>query len=104
MIGVWLGIALLAVGTYALRAVGPVAFATRHVPRWLEDLAVSSAPAVLAALVVTGTVADGPALTLDSRVAAVGVAVAATAMRRPLPVAIGAAIATAVVLRALGLP
>jgi branched-subunit amino acid transport protein len=93
---------LLAVGTYALKAVGPVAAAGRELPASLTRAADLLPAALLAALVATETVGRAGTLTLDARL--VGVAAAALAVWRGAPfglvVVVGAGV-TALV-RALG--
>lgn len=95
-------IALLGLGTLAVKAAGPVLAAGRALPPRLERFVALVPPALLAALVATGTFGSPGGLVLDPR--AVGLAVAALALWRRAPFAIvvlAAAAATAAV-RALG--
>jgi uncharacterized membrane protein len=80
--------AVLAVGTYLLKAVGPIASAGRELPPRLRTLAELLPAALLAALVATQTVGDGTALTLDARVVGVGVAAVAVLLRAPFAVVV----------------
>jgi hypothetical protein len=58
-------------------------------------------PALLAALIVTNTFADGRALVLDARAAGLAAALVAVALRAPVLVVILAAAVTAGGLRAI---
>jgi uncharacterized membrane protein len=92
----WVAMAVLAVGTYLLKAVGPIASAGRELPPRLRTLAELLPAALLAALVATQTVGDGTALTLDARVVGVGVAAVAVLLRAPFAaVVLVGALATA---------
>ena len=96
---IWSVIAVLAAGTLALKALGPVLAGGRPLPRALTGVIALLAPALLAALVVAGTFADGARLVVDARAAAVAVAAVALLARAPLVVALFAAAATAALLR-----
>ena len=52
-----------------IKAAGPVALGGRDLPRWAERLIVLLPAALLSALVVVQTFADGKALVLDARAA-----------------------------------
>jgi uncharacterized membrane protein len=79
----WIALGVLAAGTYLMKAVGPIASAGRQLPPRLRTLAELLPAALLAALVATQTVSDGTSLTLDARVAGVGIAAVAVALRAP---------------------
>jgi uncharacterized membrane protein len=89
-----LALGLLAVGTYAMKAAGPLAAAGRELPPRVQELADLVPAALLAALVAHQTVVDGASMTLDARVAGVAVAAVAVALRAPfaLVVLIGAGV------------
>jgi branched-subunit amino acid transport protein len=92
----WLTVALCAVTTFAIRGFGPVATGGRTLgPRAARVLSLLPA-ALLAALVVTGTVLQDGALDIDARVAGLGTA-AVLLWRRAsvIWVVIGAAAVTA---------
>ena len=95
----WATIAGLAVATFLIKAAGPVMFGGRDLPNLLARIVPLLAPALLAALVVTETFAgSGRSLTLDARV--FGVAVAALALWRRVPLLVCvllAAVATGLV-------
>ena len=89
---------VLAAGSYVFKAAGPLLLGgDTKLPVWLDRLANLLPAPLLAALVVTSTIADGTELTIDARI--VGLAVAAAALLRRLPfvvVVILAAAGTAV--------
>ena len=64
-------IAGCAVVTVAIKAVGPVALGGRELPLWFSSVVILLAPALLAALVVTQTLADGKTLTVGPETAGV---------------------------------
>ncbi len=100
----WGALLLLAAGTYAFRAVGPLLLAGRRLPHRVDALLGLLPPALLAALVATQTFGDGQGLSLDARAA--GVAAAAVAVWRGAPflVVVLVGTVTAAALRAAGLP
>ena len=100
---VWLTIGVLAVGTVAIKATGPLALGGREPGERTFAVVSLFAPALLAALVVYETLSDGhDGLAVDARVIGVGAAVTALALRAPIAVVVlGAAAATAGA-RALG--
>lgn len=92
----------LGIGTFAVKATGPVLASGRALPSGLERVVALVPPALLAALVATGTFGAPTGLVVDARAA--GLAVAALAIQRRAPfalVVVAAAAATALV-RALG--
>jgi branched-subunit amino acid transport protein len=93
---------VLALGTYAMKGLGPVAAAGRDLPPVVTRLSELLPAAMLAALVATQTVGDGTSLTLDARIVGVTAAGIAVLLRAPfgLVVLVGAGV-TALV-RALG--
>lgn len=78
-------IAVLAVGaaTMLIKAVGPVGVADRELPPRLERLLDLVAPAILAALVVVETFANGRHLVADARLAGGGAGVVLVLARAP---------------------
>jgi branched-subunit amino acid transport protein len=91
----------LALGTYALKAVGPLLFGGRRLPPALGRLIELLPAAMLAALVVVTTFADGQSLVLDARAAGLAAAAAALTLRAPFVVVVIAAAAAAALVRAL---
>lgn len=95
----WLMIALLFVGTVALKAAGPLALGRRGPSPKRAAVTSLLAPALLAGLVVYETVGSphGPGLVLDARAAGLFAGAGALALRLPLLVVVSvAALATAV--------
>jgi branched chain amino acid efflux pump len=98
MTGVWVTIAALALATALLKLAGPLALGGRPLPARALNVVELLASALLAALVVVETFAQGRTLVLDARV--LGVAFAALALTRRAPmivVVVGAAAVTALV-------
>lgn len=100
----WIAIAVLAAGTYALKAVGPLVVGGRELPPRAARLAELLPPALLAALVVVQTLGGNGGLTVDARLAGVTVAGVAVWLRAPFLVVIVLGAATAALLRAAGMP
>ena len=98
---IWLLIGACAVVTAAIKAAGPVILGGRELPARFSAVLGVMAAAVLAALVVTSTLADGDKLAIGADTA--GVAVAGVVLWRGGPVVVGVLIAAAVTaaLRAL---
>jgi branched-subunit amino acid transport protein len=94
----WAVVVVVGAGTALLKAVGPVGVAARRLPDPIARLLELVAPAILAALVVVETFANGRTLVPDARLAGVGAGVLAVALRAPLwLVVIAGATATALV-------
>lgn len=74
---------LLGLGTYALKAAGPVMIGGRPLPAWMSRLADLAPAALLGALVATSTFITGDHYTLDAR--AVGLLTAVVALRLKAP-------------------
>ncbi len=98
----WLLVALMAVIGFSIKGIGPVAFGGRTLPAWFNRVVLLLAPAVLCALVVTQTFADGEEIGVGADT--VGVAAAALLLWRKASVlvAVGVAMAVTAGLRALG--
>jgi len=79
----WLLIAVLAVGTVLMKTIGPVLAGGRQPPAPLTRIIALVAPAVISALIVTGTFTKGQQLIIDARAAGVGVAAVALWFRVP---------------------
>jgi hypothetical protein len=97
MSAVWLTIAVLTIGTIAMKVVGPLTLGARPPSPRMLAMTGLVAPALLAALVVYETFgAHGHGITLDARAAGLGAAIVAIALRAPmLAVILIAAAATA---------
>ncbi len=91
----WPTIAGLAVVTFLIKAGGPVLFGGRELPRVLARVVPLLAPTLLAALVVVETFGgSGKSLVFDARVA--GLAAAAVALTRRVPLLAAVLIAAVV--------
>jgi branched-subunit amino acid transport protein len=84
-----------------MRVAVPLGLGDRR-PAWLDRALAAALPALLAALVVVGTVADERALEVDPRLAGVAAGGVAVAARAPLLVVVLIAAGVTAVLRALG--
>ncbi len=97
----WALVAGCAVVTFAIKAAGPIALGGRELPSWFASIVGLMAPALLAALVATHSLATGHRLGVGAATA--GVLVSALVMRTTRSIAwcvISAALTTAL-LRAL---
>jgi Branched-chain amino acid transport protein (AzlD) len=97
MSAVWITVIALALATAALKLVGPLVLGGRTLPPAAMSVVELLAAALLAALVIVETFGDGRSLVIDARVP--GVAFAAIALRRGVPVVVavlGAAVVAAV--------
>jgi Branched-chain amino acid transport protein (AzlD) len=95
----WLLIAVLAVGTVLMKTIGPVLAGGRQPPAPLIRVIALVAPAVISALIVTGTFTQGQQLTIDARAAGVGVGAVALWFRVPAVLAMLMAAIVCAVLR-----
>jgi branched chain amino acid efflux pump len=99
-VSVWIAVAVVGLGTMALRALGPALLGSRQLPERLDALVSLLAPTLLAALVVTQTFGGGGGIVADARVVGVGVALIAVALRAPLLVVVVLAAAATALVRA----
>ena len=98
MTEVWITIAGLTATTMALKAAGPLIVGGRELPERALAVIALLAPALLTALVLTGTFTEDGELTLDPRAAGLGCAAVAALMRAPLlAIVLVAAVGTAAV-------
>jgi hypothetical protein len=79
----WVTIGLLAVGTIAIKATGPIVLGDRDLPPRLAGVVARLAPALLAALIVVDTFGRDKALGIHE--SSVGLAAAAVALAGRLP-------------------
>jgi branched-subunit amino acid transport protein len=79
---------ILATGTYALKAAGPLVLGGRTLPASLRQTIDLLPAALLAALVVVSTVGDGQSIVIDARLVGLLVAGLALARRAPFVVVI----------------
>jgi branched-subunit amino acid transport protein len=97
----WTVVLVLAAINFTLKATGPVLAGRRALPGPLRRLIDASVPALMAALIVVGTFADGRELVLDARAGGLAAAVVAVLLRAPLLAVVVAAAAVTALLRAL---
>jgi uncharacterized membrane protein len=98
----WSAVAVVGVATIAIKAAGPVLLAGRELPPRLLGVIELLAPALLAALVLTQTIAGDRRYVFDARLVGLAGAAVAIRLRAPLlAVVVVAAVATAVA-RAVG--
>lgn len=100
----WMLVAAIGAGTMALKAAGPVLLGTRPLPHGARMVVGLLAPALLAALVATATLATGTQLVADARVIGLAAAVIALLLRAPVLVVVIAAAAAAAGARLIGIP
>lgn len=97
----WVAILLLGALSYGLKATGLLVLDHVRVPRTFSDVTALLPPALLAALVVVQTFADGSSLALDARAAGLAAGIVAVALRAPFIVVVIAAAAVTAGLRAV---
>jgi branched-subunit amino acid transport protein len=99
----WFAIVAVTLATAAFKAAGPILAGGRELPPRVNAVMVLLTPALLTALVVTGTFGEGGHLELDEKALGVGVAAVALALRTPVIVAVVlAAVVTALARLFLG--
>ena len=96
-----LTLVLLAAGTYALKAAGPLTLGRRSLPPVLQRAAVLLPAALLAALVITSAATTGRQIVIDARAPALAVAAMLLWLRAPFVVVVLGAAATAALVRAI---
>jgi uncharacterized membrane protein len=101
MTTVWITIALLTVGTVAIKATGPVALGGRELSPRLNGVVARLAPALLSALVVVEAFGRDQAIGIDESAAGLLAAALALAARLPMVVVVIIAAAVTAGLRAV---
>ena len=101
MTSIWITVAATGVATIIMKSFGPLTVGGRDMPESFHRAIALLAPAVLAALVVTLTFADGRSLVLDARALGMAAAVVAVALRAPVLVVVASAAAVTALARAL---
>jgi hypothetical protein len=97
--GSWATVALVGLGTVAIKALGPVVLGGRPLPERLTRVVELLAPALLAALVAVQTFGAGRSLTIDARIVGVAAAAIALWLRAPVLVVLLVAAATTALTR-----
>jgi branched-subunit amino acid transport protein len=101
MTDVWLTVGGLVVATAVIKAAGPAIVGGRELPARAYAVISLLAPALLTALILTDTFANGKDLTVDARAAGLGCAGVAVVLRAPLLVTVIVAAAGAAAVRAI---
>ena len=103
MSALWVSIVAVTLASAAIKAAGPILAGGRELPPKSSAVLALLTPALLAALVVTGTFGEGGRLTIDEKALGVGVAAVALALRAPVLLAVVlAAVVTALARLFLG--
>ena len=97
---VWLVVAVVGLGTVALKGLGPAVLGSRPLPPTVARLVELLAPTLLAALVVVQTLGADDGIVADARLLGVGAAAVAIAQRAPLLVVVAVAAVTTALVRA----
>jgi branched-subunit amino acid transport protein len=98
---VWPLVAACGAATVLLKSVGPGILGGRPLPARAMGVVELLAPALLAALIATNTFGGDRALVIDARVAGLGAAAVALALRAPVLLVVVVAAATTALLRAV---
>jgi uncharacterized membrane protein len=99
----WLVVAVVGIGTMAIKASGPVLLGGRPLPPRLQAVVAQLAPALLAALVATATLGTGQQLVADARLIGLGAAAIALTLRAPVLLVVAIAAAAAAIARMAGI-
>ena len=103
MSALWFAIVTVTLATVAFKAAGSILAGVSEFPPRVNAVMALLTPALLTALVVTGTFGEGGHLELDEKALGVGVAAIAMALRAPVIVAVVlAAVVTALARLFLG--
>lgn len=103
MNGTWILVLAVGLATVGLKAAGPVVLGGRPLPAPVLGVVGLLAPALLAALIATNTLASGGQLVVDARLLGVGAAALAILARAPVIVVVGVAAAVTALARAAGI-
>ncbi|MGI9029092.1 MAG: AzlD domain-containing protein [Ilumatobacteraceae bacterium] len=102
MTQVWMAIGFGALITFALKGAGPALLGGRQLPAAVQRLVTVLPAAVLAAIVVVQTFADGRSLVVDARAAGMAAAALALWRRANLLVVLVLAAGTTALVRLIG--
>ena len=98
----WITVIAMATATMAIKAAGPLLLGGRPLPERPAGVIGLLAPALLAALVATSTLASGQALAVDARAIGLAAAGLALAFRAPTLLVVLIAAVTTALARQLG--
>jgi branched-subunit amino acid transport protein len=96
---VWLTITLLVVGTFVIKGIGPAAMGRRELPARAIPVIALLPAVLLSALVAYETFAADGGFHVDAKIAGIGAAMAAVALRAPMIVVMVVAAAATATLR-----
>lgn len=99
----WVVLVVLALGTYGLKAAGPLLLGNRTLPPLFERIITLMPGALLAALVVTSAFASKGKLVFDARAVGLGVAMVALSRRAGFITVVVLAAAATALARRLGM-
>ncbi len=97
----WELVAGCAVVTFAIKAAGPVALGSRELPAWFGSVVMLMAPALLAALVATHSLASGRHLGIGAQTFGVLASAGVMWRTRSIPLCVLTAAVLTALLRAL---
>ncbi len=103
MSGSWILVLAVGLATVGLKAAGPVVLGGRRLPAPVLGVVGLLAPALLAALIATNTLASGAQLVVDARLLGVAAAALAVIARAPVIVVVGVAAVVTGLARAAGI-
>jgi branched-subunit amino acid transport protein len=103
MTDAWILVLAVGLATVGLKAAGPLVLGGRQLPAPALGVIGLMAPALLAALIATNTLASGQQLVLDARLLGVVAAGAAILLRAPLIVVVAVAAIVTAAARAAGI-
>jgi branched-subunit amino acid transport protein len=98
----WVVIVAVTLASAVIKAAGPILSGGRELPPRVNAVIALLTPALLTALVVTGTFGEGGRLALDERALGVGVAAIAITLRAPVLLAVVLAALVTALARLLG--
>jgi branched-subunit amino acid transport protein len=98
----WVVIVTVTLASAAIKAAGPILSGGRELPPRVKAVIALLTPALLTALVVTGTFGEGGRLALEERALGVGVAAIAITLRAPVLLAVVLAALVTALARLLG--
>jgi branched-subunit amino acid transport protein len=98
----WAVIVTVTLASAAIKAAGPILSGGRELPPRVKAVIALLTPALLTALVVTGTFGEGGRLALEERALGVGVAAIAITLRAPVLLAVVLAALVTALARLLG--
>jgi hypothetical protein len=103
MTDAWILVVAVGLATVGLKAAGPVILGGRQLPAPVLGVVGLMAPALLAALIATNTLASGQQLVVDARLLGVAAAGVAVLLRAPVIAVVGVAAIVTALVRAAGL-